>query len=374
MPPPLTMSATSSPTLQACLDSRRNNLDALRFAAAAGVLFSHAFPLGEGTGTREPLEALTQGQLSLGRLSVAVFLIISGVLITRSWERTPDAVRFAWARVLRIFPGLGLMLALTTLVLGPAFTRLPLGDYFAAPDTALYLPRNFTLHWLQWHLPGVFETNPYPNAINGSLWTLKYEVGFYLLTLALGLAGLLRKSTVALGLVGAATATFVTGRLGFWPELYLYFGGGAALYLWRARVRMNPWVAVACAVGWLVTARLGGGCRIATGLLGAYVVLYLAFLPLGRVADFGRKGDLSYGLYLYAFPIQQAVSALLGPTAWWVNAAVAFPCVVLLAALSWRWVEKPALRRKDRPPAWALRAEATVTARPLTPPPEAESR
>ncbi len=364
------MSLPSAPTLQACLDARRNNLDALRFAAAVGVLLSHAFPLGEGKGTVEPLESFTRGQLSLGRLCVAVFLVISGVLITRSWERTPDAARFTWARVLRIFPGLGLMLVLTTLVLGPAFTWLPLRDYFTSPDTALYLLRNFALNAPQWHLPGVFEANPYPLAVNGSLWTLKYEVGFYLLTLALGLAQLLRKGMVAFGLVGAATATFVTGRLDYWPELYLYFGGGAALYLWRDRVRMSPWVAAACVVGWLVTARLGHGCRIATGLLGGYVVLYLAFLPLGPLADFGRRGDLSYGVYLYAFPVQQVVTALLGgPIAWWVNAAVAFPFVLLLSALSWRWVEQPALRRKDRLPAWAQLPGPAVTAHPATPPP-----
>ncbi|AEI62621.1 acyltransferase family protein [Corallococcus macrosporus] len=362
------MPPASPHTLQACLDSRRNNLDFLRFAAAAGVLFSHAFPLGEGKGTAEPLEAFTRGQFSLGRLGVAVFLIISGVLITRSWERTPEVARFVWARALRIFPALGVMLLLTVGVLGPAFTRLPLGEYLTAPDTARYLLGNLALNWPQWHLPGVFESNAYPTAVNGSLWTLKYEVGFYLLTLGLGLTGLLRKGMVVFGLAGAAVATLVTGRLGFWPELYLYFGGGVALYQWRERVRMSAWVALACAAGWLVTARLGDGCRIVTGLLGGYVVLYLAFRPLGALADFGRRGDLSYGVYLYAFPVQQAVTALLGGrTAWWVNAAVALPCVLVLSALSWRWVEQPALRRKERLPRWARRPASPVTASPETP-------
>lgn len=345
------MPSSSRPTLQACLEGRRNNLDFLRFAAAAGVILSHAFPLGEGRGTVEPLEVFSRGQLSLGRLCVAVFLVISGVLITRSWERTPDLARFTWARVLRIFPGLGVMLVLTTLVLGPAFTTLPLRDYFTAADTHLYWLRNFTLAFPQWNLPGVFETNVYSNAVNGSLWTLKYEVGFYLLTLGLGLAGLLRKGMVAFGWVGAAVAPFVTGRLGFWPELYLYFGGGVALYLWRDKVRMSPWLALACTAGWLVLARLGYG-RIGTGLFGAYVVLYLAYLPAGALAGFGRWGDFSYGVYVYAFPVQQAVSALYGASMpWWMNAAVSLPAVVALSALSWHLVEKPALRLKDRPPA-----------------------
>lgn len=356
MPTPL------RPTLQACLEGRRNNLDFLRFVAAAGVILSHAFPLGEGRGAMEPLDGFTRGQLSLGRLCVAVFLVISGVLITRSWERAPDVGRFVWARALRIFPGLAAMLVLTTLVLGPAFTTLPLRDYLLSADTHLYWLRNFTLVSPQWELPGVFTSNAYEKAVNGSLWTLKYEVGFYLLTLGLGLAGLLRKSVVAVGFVGAAVAPFVTGRLGFWPELYLYFGGGVALYLWRDKVRMSPWLALACAVGWLVMARLGYG-RIGTGLFGAYVVLYLAYLPAGSLADFGRRRDMSYGVYVYAFPVQQAVTALLGGhTSWWVNAGVSFPVVVALSALSWHWVEKPALSLKDRPPALLRRLRPGVRA------------
>ncbi len=359
------MSPPDRPTLQACLEGRRNNLDFLRFAAASGVILSHAFPLGEGKGAVEPLEQLTRGQLSLGRLCVAVFLVISGVLITRSWERAPDLARFTWARALRIFPGLAVMLLLTALVLGPAFTTLPLRAYLTSADTHLYWLRNVTLVAPQWNLPGVFESNAYSPAVNGSLWTLKYEVGFYLLTLALGLAGLLRRSVVVFGWVGAAVASLITGRLGFWPELYLYFGGGVALYLWRDKVRLSPWVALACAAAWLVMARLGYG-RIGTGLFGAYVVLYLAYLPVGALAGFGRRGDFSYGVYVYAFPVQQAVTALLGGrTEWWVNAAVSFPVVVALSALSWHLVEKPALKLKDSPPA-LLRKLWPAGSRPLT--------
>lgn len=361
------MRPPARPTLQVCLEGRRNNLDLLRFAAASGVILSHAFPLGEGRGAVEPLETFTRGQLSLGRLCVAVFLVISGVLITRSWERTPDLARFTWARVLRIFPGLGVMLLLTTLALGPAFTALPVRDYLTSADTHLYWLRNFTLAFPQWNLPGVFEGNAYSPAVNGSLWTLKYEVGFYLLTLGLGLTGLLRKGMVAFGWVGAAVASLITGRLGFWPELYLYFGGGVALYLWRDRVRMSPWLALAGAAAWLVTARLGYG-RIGMGLFGAYVVLYLAYLPMGALADFGRRGDFSYGVYVYAFPVQQAVTALLGGrTAWWVNAAVSFPVVLALSALSWHLVEKPALRLKDSPPALLRRLTALRPAGPRAP-------
>jgi peptidoglycan/LPS O-acetylase OafA/YrhL len=346
------MTSPAPPTLQACLEGKRNNLDLLRFVAAAGVIASHAFPLGEGVGTREPLEVFTHGQLTLGRLCVAVFLIISGVLIVRSWERQPDAARFLWARALRIFPGLLVALLLSAFVLGPLFTERPLTEYLSTPSTFLYVLRNITLRAPQWELPGVFAANPYPNAVNGSLWTLQFEVGFYLLVLGLGLAGWVNRWMALAGWMLAAVASVLTGRLGLWPELYLYFGGGALLYLWRDRIRLSPWLALACVAVWVATAWVGVGCRLATGVCGAYGVLCLAFVPAGRLADFGRRGDLSYGVYVYAFPVQQALTSLWGTRmAWWMNAALSFPVVVGLAALSWHWVEKPALSLKKSPPA-----------------------
>ena len=347
------MPSASSPTLRQCLDGKRNNLDFIRFAAAAGVILSHAFPLAQGTGTREPLEDFTRGQMSLGRLCVAVFLVISGVLITQSYERTPSLARYTWARVLRIFPGLAVVLLASAFLLGPALTEAPLGVYFRSTETYLYVVRNFTLYSAQWELPGVFTGNMYPGVVNGSLWTLRYEVGFYLLVAGLGAAGLLRRWVGLAAWVAAAVVPFVPyvgPRLNFWPELYLYFGGGLALYLLRERVRMSPWVALGCVAVLVVTARLGVGFRYAVGCCGAYLVLYLAFLP-SRLAGFARRGDFSYGVYIYAFPVQQLVTALLGGrTEWWVNAAISLPVVVALAALSWHLVEQPALRLKGSPP------------------------
>ncbi|MCE9672354.1 acyltransferase [Myxococcus stipitatus] len=339
------------PTLRECLEGRGNNLDFLRFAAATGVIVSHAFPLGEGPkGTPEPLTGFSHGQVSLGIVCVAVFLVISGLLITRSWERTPDTRAFLQARALRIFPGLAVSLLATALLLGGAVTTLPLKEYFTATATYTFLARNLLLVEPQWTLPGVFETNVYVGAVNGSLWTLKYEVGFYLLVLALGRAKLLRRAwaLVAWALTAGMSLLHI-GRLGFWPELGLYFGGGLVLYLWRDRVRMNPWLALLSAAVLIVTAMMGTGLRVAMGSFGAYLVLYLAFLP-SRLANFGRRGDISYGVYIYAFPVQQTVAAWMGgPTPWWWNAALAVPLIWLLGVLSWRLIEQRALRMRWRP-------------------------
>ncbi|WP_224364795.1 acyltransferase family protein [Hyalangium versicolor] len=351
------MAPTPSPTLRQCLDGKRNNLDFIRFVAAAGVIFSHAFPLGQGLGTLDPLERFSHRQSTVGQLCVAVFLMISGVLIAQSQERASSLGSYLWARALRIFPGLGVMLLASVFLLGPAMTELPLGAYFQSSETYLYLLRNFTLYQSQWTLPGVFHGNAFPNAVNGSLWSLKFEVGFYLLVAGLGAARLLRGWVVLAGWALAVVVPFVPHvgpRLHLWPELYLYFGGGMALYLLRDKVRMSPWVACGCFAVLVLTAWLGG-FRYAVGSCGVYAVMYLAFVP-SRLARFGRYGDFSYGVYIYAFPVQQLVVALMGGRmAPMLDAALALPVVMALAVLSWHLVEKRALRLKSSPPALLVR-------------------
>jgi peptidoglycan/LPS O-acetylase OafA/YrhL len=112
---------------------------------------------------------------------------------------------------------------------------------------------------------------------------------------------------------------------------------------------MSPWLALACAAALVVTSYAGVGARVALGACGSYLVLYLAFLP-GRLNGFGRRGDFSYGIYLYGFPLQQTATALMGGwMPWWMNAAAGFCLALLAAALSWHLVEKPALSLKDSP-------------------------
>lgn len=351
------MSPPPSPTLRQSLDGKRNNLDFIRFVAAVAVIYSHSHPLGQGLGTLDPLEVFSHREFTVGKLGVAVFLIISGLLIAQSQERSSSLGSYLWARALRIFPALGVMLLVSTFLLGPVMTALPLGTYLVSPDTYLYLLRNFTLYQSQWGLPGVFHGNAFPDVVNGSLWSLKYEFGFYLLVAGLGLAGLLRGRVALVGWVVAALVPFVPHvgpRLNLWPELYLYFGGGMALYLLRDRVRLNGWAALGCTAVLVLTAWLGG-FQYAVGSCGAYLVMYLAFLP-SRLAGFARYGDFSYGVYIYAFPVQQLIVALMGGrVAVLLLAVMATPIVVTLAALSWHLVEKRALSLKRSPPALLVR-------------------
>src|SRR5262249_23034244 len=125
---------------------RRNNFDALRLLAASAVIFSHAFLLATGEEAGEPLMSLTGGQAILGIVGGFVFFVISGYLVTQSWEETGSLPRFAAKRALRLYPALAACLLVLTFGLGPAVTKLAATDYFGDPGTWDFLAWNLLLH------------------------------------------------------------------------------------------------------------------------------------------------------------------------------------------------------------------------------------
>lgn len=332
-----------------------NNFNLIRIAAAAAVLISHAFPLTLGSGETEPLRLLI-GR-SLGFVAVSVFFAISGFLIARSFDRNMRLTDWLVARVLRLFPALLVVVLLTAFVLGPLVTVLPAEIYFSDPRVASYVLRNFTLVSLQYDLPGVFGGLPYPRAINGSLWTLIHEVICYAGVLVLGLMGVLRRPqwfAAALAVYVAVYATIalpgmeevVPGRA-ILRDLSLPFAIGMTLYVWRDLVPL----------GWGVCIGLGALAALLHGtpvfdgafiLWLSYTVFVFAYLPDGWIRRYNNLGDYSYGLYIYAFPMQQLTVHLFGPMTPWQNMAIAFPAALFCAMLSWRWIEKSALSARYR--------------------------
>ena len=341
----------NGPVLGDVCQGRNNNLNLIRMIAATAVLVSHAWPISSGIGTAEPLSALVG--VKLGTLAVYVFFAISGFLIARSFERQPTVRRWLAARALRLFPGLAVVLFLTVLVLGPLVTALPTAEYFTRPETLSYVPRNLSLAFLQYGLPGVFGDQPYPEAINGSLWTLVHEVVCYGGVLVLGLLGALRRTGLALfGFAGFAAAYVlvmvvlgpdrVHPKLAALCELALPFVMGTALYVWRARVRLHP----VLLLGLVLAAALSRETPLWMPALVAaltYGVFLLGFAPGGPLLLYNRLGDYSYGVYIYAFPAQQLMMHLFQPMGPLQNIAFALPVTLALAVLSWTWVEKPAL-------------------------------
>ena len=334
----------------------RNNFDALRLLAALMVVVGHAYVL-SGRADAEPLAAHT-GLGGFGEFGVSIFFVISGFLVTGSFERLGNARAYLANRCLRILPGLAVVLLATALVLGPLATSLPLGDYVSRPQTALYVVRNLLLYPVTYVLPGVFEHNPYPVAVNGSLWTLRLEFSFYLVIPLLAWRGLLSRRVLA-GLAGACA-------LAYWLVLspaasqlppaaliaarnFYLFAAGAALFAWRDHPIVRhpaPWLVALALL--LALAPFKAATPYGAPVVLPLVVIGAALRPVRGLASAARFGDLSYGIYIYAFPVQQALMHWMGPSRLGIAAFIAatLACSVPLAAASWWGVERPALGLK----------------------------
>ena len=331
-----------------------NGFDALRFFAATCVLVGHSWPL-----TARKPEPFPGGWDTLGGVGVAVFFVISGFLVAASRARSASVGSFLHKRALRILPAFTVVCLVSVFVLGPLVTTLPLAQYFDHPQTRIYFA-NLTMFDVQLALPGVFADNVYPHAVNGSTWTLPIEVFMYLL-LAIGGTLLLERwrmlavliAGVALyqvrGLDWAASGAHLWTTL---PAYYtlkygVFFAAGTTAYLWRDRLPMSP---LAAAVLWGVAILLSKTAVAMVPYLLAlsYSTLVVAALPWPVLTHWGRFGDFSYGMYLFAFPVQQAIVHFAGPQLpLAANIALCFAITLVLAVLSWHFVERPALDLKS---------------------------
>jgi peptidoglycan/LPS O-acetylase OafA/YrhL len=357
----------SAPTVAEAILRSRNNFTVIRLILALAVVVSHAFSVTTGEVHAEPLAASTG--FTLGEHAVNGFFAISGFLVTMSFDRRGWR-DYVVARALRIAPGLIVATLAVGLVLGGAMTRLPLGEYLASNGLWRFVTATLTTFKSNIALPGVFGDNPFKFPI-GTVWTLKYEVLCYLGVLALGLLGLLRSKAGALALVCGLTAS-VAGLDLVVPDaaksletalrLPLIFAAGGAFYVWREEVRLSGGLLLALAAATAVSSDTFL-YQALLFLASAYFVLWLAFAPaLGRLVP-EPEADLSYGTYLYGWPLQQTLHALF-PTA----SAIALlgPSIAVtlaVAALSWFGVEKPALGLKER----ALGRRTLKTIEPATP-------
>jgi peptidoglycan/LPS O-acetylase OafA/YrhL len=400
-----------SRTLAETFSSRANSVGFLRLVLATSVLVSHTWPLGLGRGNFGGDE--TGGQADLGALGVYGFFVLSGFLITASGLRF-GLGRFAWHRFLRIFPGLWACLLLTALVLAPLVTLYEhgtLAGFWQEPHGPLtYLRANWWTALRSFGIHDVFSNTPWgqraggASVINGSLWSLVYELSCYVLVGTLAVTGVLKRAPrlvlvltvwVYLVLVNdfvdqarrghfrvetgphPAFGPFpLIGYLGlnYLLPLLLMFLIGATFQLYKDRIPMHPALIAAAAAVAVLTAFFGGFLVLGMPAYAYLLVAAACYLPKW-LQGVGRKRDYSYGIYIYAFPMQQLMVLLTGAR-WGVLAylGMSFVATVVLAAVSWHAVEHPAMLLKDwtpRVPArW--RREAVVDAPAVGAEPERE--
>lgn len=342
------------------VEATQNNFDGIRLLAALAVLVSHQFAV---SGLPEPVFG---SFISLGSSGVVVFFVISGYLVTRSWLNDPHLLRFGARRLLRIWPGLAAVTCLSALVLGPVVSGLGLRDYLADPLLRDYA-RNlvFDLHD---RLPLSFQGNAMPTSVNSSLWSIPLEIECYLALAIVGSLGMLRWRLGVLGAVLLVLLPYAVldprgetlrARFGWGMaeqtvvEFGLCFAAGACLQLFGvgrahgAPRHQRVLGATALAVGAL--AGLAGHLVLAVWLMMPLLVVLVGTSSFPVLRDLGRFGDLSYGVYIFAFPTQQTVAWLLqSRLPWGAELALVLVTTFGLALLSWHLVEKPALRLKPR--------------------------
>jgi peptidoglycan/LPS O-acetylase OafA/YrhL len=346
-------STTAVPgSLGAVLDPRQNAYNLIRLVMAALVVVWHSFPL---TGSDIEIEPLRQ---LASRLPVDVFFAISGYLIVMSWSRTPSTVAFLRARVLRIFPAFWVCLVVTAGVFAPVALLIrgveaPAGF---AGDAVSYVVRNAALRVWQFDIAGTPVGTPLEGAWNGSLWTLGWEFTCYLGVLALGLLGLLRSRWALPVAYAACTAGVLASSYGDVHNWYLtngsrfgiVFVAGAIVWRWRDHVPVRGWLlAVAGAV--VVAASFLPDYGVVAALPIAY--LALAAGALLKQPALSIRTDISYGTYIYGFPLQQLLAtAGLASIGVPLFALVSLVVTFAAAAVSWHLVERPAMKFKRRRP------------------------
>jgi peptidoglycan/LPS O-acetylase OafA/YrhL len=287
-------------------------------------------------------------------LGVIIFFVISGFLVSKSFSGRGNVVAFVAARILRIYPGL-IAATLFSAALAGALSAVPWRDFLADRQTLEFLRGNSLGIRIAYELPGVFIDNPFPRAVNGSLWTIPIELRMYVACALAGILTLLVRRALFNAVLAAAFGLFALRPHWFLyianapgaPELAMAFALGAFAWVNRDWIPLSP-LAAACA---LLVLAINPGDIIRSGLwvpLVAYVVLTVALHPMLRFAAFNRLGDYSYGLYLYAYPIQQSLVQTQPGIGSLPLFAEAFALTLAVAVASWHGIESPALELKSR--------------------------
>lgn len=335
------------PILGDLAHGRNNNLDLVRLGCAALVLFGHGFNIfTNDPGDPNPVASFLYDAQAVG---LNVFFVLSGFLIARSALQSTGAAAFWMARAARIVPGLFVASAFCAFLIGPIATDVPLSVYLSDPKVALYVLGTGLFALPDLRLPGVFETAPNVGDVNVSVWTLRYEVALYVGAWIAAWIGLLTKRSVFLviALTIAYAAIVESGLYEDIPTAWhvlrfgTAFGLGAFAWMHRDRIVMS-WTHV-FGLALLALSLHGTAFGPVLSLIASgYLALMLGYaVPV--VSAYHRVGDLSYGVYIYHWPIGSLLYAVVTD----ISPSVLTVATVLLclpfAYASWRFVEAPAL-------------------------------
>lgn len=331
------------------------NVNFIKFIAAIMVVISHSFPLSSGTLAHEWFTLLTYGQYSMGGIAVCVFFFYSGLLVTKSLEKSVDAKQYFINRVIRIIPPLATIILLSIFILGPCITSFSIYKYFTDSQTYLYLSNILLIP--THNLPGVFEQNIYLPTINGSLWTLPVEAFCYVALFFLFKLNFHQKSSMKILLylsiffdifLLALSKQISLGIIYSLTLPILMFFAGIYYYLFRTEIKMNYKYFI-LAIIILILSNITRTLMLGLYLCFPYILAYTGFACKNLPEKLGNLGKISYGIYLCAFPIQQTlVWAYGGHMNVYINILISVPLSMIVGWFLYELIEKriPSYKRK----------------------------
>ncbi len=295
-----------------------------------------------------------------------MFFALSGFLVAGSLART-RLRQFVTLRVLRLVPALAVEVTLSALILGALFTTLPLREYLTSPELGGYFGNIVGL--VHFTLPGVFEGNPVPRFVNFQLWTIPFELECYLALVILSLSTLLRDRRAFVAVIVLLSLAATACVFLFYPvslvdhvpgrALVVSFLAGVSLHLYRDKIPCSSILGVVAAIAAAALLQIPNACYLAAFPV-AYLTVWLGLMGPPKIPF----GDLSYGVYLFHFPIEQSIVRLFPSVgSWWHLTLMALPPSVLWAWLSWNLIEQPVLSHKKQVLAAVDRGWAAVAIR-----------
>ena len=312
------------------------------------VIYGHAYALSPQLGKSDFVARLLPPDYS-GSLAVKIFFFLSGLVVTNSLMNKGDLVHFAVSRLFRIWPALIVSSLITAFILGPLLTSLSITDYLSRAEVYSYT-WNITTMTPQFSLPGLFTNNPYPNVVNGSLWTIPYEVFAYVMLFGLYATGLLNSKKLSILLFGMILIEpFLSSKILYpWlvtnPPAELLspcFAFGAIMALHRDDIDIK----ISHCLGFAVLYYLFIGTVYAPYF--AYACIFLSLLYISSCKSVLRlkpKADISYGVYLWGFPVQQIVASHFKDYGVHFNQIATLIIALIFGYLSWHLCEKRFIR------------------------------
>ncbi|MDQ6903452.1 MAG: acyltransferase [Bacteroidota bacterium] len=337
--------------------SHNNNFNFLRIFAAILVCITHSYAI-TGHALNEPLHQLTQGHFYFSSLGLYIFFFTSGYLVTRSAATTKSPIFYLQKRALRIYPALLIVVIISVFIAGPFLSSYHVSKYFSATETWKYLWTASGLK-IRFSLPGVFEDPRFAmKGFNGSLWSIKLELEMYALLFLLMISGVMKSKKILIIIFVTLIIAFIfLNDLGQYSILMpdhknlllavtFLFGGIMQTNFISKKIS----VYLLTVSGLLLLAKITGIIKVDI-MLDEVIFFSLAtyFIAFSNWFTIKIKNDISYGVYIYTFPLQQFFFQLFAfSQSPLVNFLLSLCCSGLLAFLSWIYIEKPALKFKSK--------------------------